>query len=394
MNDYIGSFLQGFAGPLTSPAAQQALMQRSAVSRMTPEDRAMAMANPSDVTKIKGALSMVATLTDKQRKKVLKELEASLSSSSLPYFNLMVSKLGEPAALTMETWGAPPPGQAAVMQAWGGTRPGFPEELAVRQLPTGEREAELKSRLADVELQYPGATEVALGLLRGVGAEGVLTPEQAATKRAQEGGAWGEVTTLTRGWPGKTAGEKQKDFDIARKTGTLSDLAATAVKAMPIYAEAPEWVNAISEGVLPSLGMKKVKGKVEDDWSDDIGAKLGQQTLRRLFRVDPSTLPPLSSYNASTQNELRAIAYGARALIPEDRARVEGGKLTGLGLTEDLITLIEHPLIDYTGTSEFPDAVLSVLAHFGGNEELTSQVMRLVLDPSILTGLGRISALE
>ena len=107
MNDYIGSFLQGFAGPLTSPAAQQALMQRSAVSRMTPEDRAMAMANPSDVTKIKGALSMVATLTDKQRKKVLKELEASLSSSSLPYFNLMVSKLGEPAALTMETWGAP-----------------------------------------------------------------------------------------------------------------------------------------------------------------------------------------------------------------------------------------------------------------------------------------------
>jgi len=395
MPNYLGSFLSG-AAPYAGPWGEQKYKERQ-FERLPEAVKLEQVAEPEDVTAIKSFMALAPSLTDDDRLKRIKSLKKRISDNSVGYLNYMLKRLEEAPPLTLETWRiggerAPESARDAIMRLLEGTAPGYEYELPLWQLPESERTKAFEERFGrGVEARYPGAVEVARGMLPKFEAGEPLSPEEAARERArQTPGGWQRVTAVTKGWtPATAAWERERQVSEALGKGLLTERDAMAARTFIDYSVPPDWAEGIADSQLPSFGLSRDEnGNLVSKFSTNPAERIMQQSLRALLSTPMEALPDWSEISAARQAQMRAVAVGERELTAEERRAIETDKSR---FGEDFLVLIQNPLINYKGTDEYWEAVYSLTPYFSPGE--IAIIMSIVENPMMLRGLSRIGRL-
>jgi len=379
----IGALLGGLV-----PGAEkfsQASMKEYQFGQLPEEIRAETKANPSDVAAIKNFLAASSSLTQERRDKEIKKLRDRISLESVDYFNLKMGQLGQAPSLGMETWGAPEAAKNIVQQMLMGTQPGFLQELAIGQLPVGERATEMGRRTGRIEARYPGATEVGRGIIP-TGTEGILTSTEAARQRARQAGEWGGVTGLTKGWTGRMMPfAKMEDIDNALSKGLINDRQASAARTFVDRTRIPGWGANLSDTQLDTIGVTKRNGVLANNLSDNPAIQNAQLNLRDIYQADGKTLADWDTFPVSRQEQMRMAAFGKNVLTSADARAIDAGESRFSPL---FTAVINNPLASHAPfTPGYNSAMLNLLA-VGFSLSEIAMISSIASDPTIVGGIN------
>lgn len=173
--------------------------------------------------------------------------------------------IGAAPALTMENWPATEKAKTDVQALVQGRRPGFEQELAMQNLPPGEREAALAKRFqtSGIEARYKGAEEVARSMIDWQAKAGMATGRERALARSQQGkGTWEfapedlfEEFKKTR--PGMWPEEKVARVTEYEKSGRISPEDAEWIRMVAQDKPAPDWAMNLPKALYPAMGLKQ-----------------------------------------------------------------------------------------------------------------------------------------
>jgi len=380
----IAGLLSGIAG--TMPGITKALATRREREGMSDLQKLQKMANPRDIADIEALAELLPQLSAADREKAIEKVKKRIGFESYPLLEYYVKRAGQAPAPGIETWqigGKPAPASARTRleQLRGGTQPGFEPELGLGQLPEEERMAEWVRRAGRAEPIFPGMTEVGRGMIP-TGAEGVLSPTEAARQRAKEAGQWGGVTAITGEWtPQMLAGEKEETITQAQAKGLLDKYGVAAAKTFIDKTKVPSWVEKIEESQYPQFGLKKENGVVVNDLSKNEVEAYSQLNLRIIFAQEWPTLDKLKGMPNSER--MRIATYGTEMLSPAQMDAIKGETSA---LPQWLIDFAHEPLTSKKPFSEdWFQTIKKLLRYFTPQE--VGAMLGMATDQTIRQGI-------